>query len=473
MIPLKYLSYFNFNEFTKTIPLLILTIFLLVFSAFFSSVETAFSSVNIIRLKGYADEKKRGAKKAVYIAEKFDLTLTTVLVGNNFVNIAATTIMAYVVSLTVINPTLANLISTVLMTVIILVFGEIFPKQYAKENAEKWALKSANIMYFLIKILYPVTIIFVKLKKSLFRKSKYQSMIPFVTEDELESIIDVMEGQGVIEKDDAELIQSALSLNERTVYDIMTPRVDMIAVEVKDSIDSIKNVFFDFQFSRIPVYDTDKDHIIGILSERAFFTSLLKEEEINLHDLISEPYFVSKTTKVDDLIREMQRLKKHFAIVSDEYGGTSGIVTMEDALEELVGEIYDEYDEEETDTQMIIEYEPNKYNLSAEIELEHLFETLKLGETPDVSYSTLGGFVYQLCETLPEENDVVRYNAVYEEHDLENPVFKEYELIFTISKVENRRIREILLEVRELSNKKYKETKQTTDHNDEVDEEKL
>lgn len=460
MIPLKSLSYFNFNEFTKTIPLMILTIFLLIFSAFFSSVETAFSSVNIIRLKNYAEEKKRGAKKAVYIAEKFDLTLTTVLVGNNFVNIAATTIMAYVVSQTVINPTLANIISTFLMTIIILVFGEIFPKQFAKENAEKWALKSAGLMYFLIKMLYPVTIIFVKLKQSLFKKSKNQAIVPFVTEDELESIIDVMEGQGVIHKDDAELIQSALTLNERTVYDIMTPRVDMIAVDVNDSVDSIKNVFFDFQFSRIAVYDTDKDHIIGILSERAFFSSLLKGEKIDLYNLMTEPYFVSKTTRVDDLIREMQRLKKHFAIVSDEYGGTSGIVTMEDALEELVGEIYDEYDEDEYDTQSIIEIEPNKYTLSAELELENLFESLKLGETPDVNYSTLGGFVYQLCETLPEEGEVVHYNTVYEEHDLENPVFKEYDLKFTISRVENRRIREIILEVIEISRKKDKEIKE-------------
>jgi len=165
--------------------------------------------------------------------------------------------------------------------------------------------------------------------------------------------------------------------------------------------------------------------------------------------------------KVDDLIRELQRTKKHFAIVSDEYGGTSGIVTMEDALEELVGEIYDEYDEVETDSQAIIEKEPNVYYLSAEIELEHLFETLKLGNPPDVGYSTLGGFIYQLCETVPEEKEVVYYNTVYEENDLENPVHIEYQLKFTIAKVENRRIREVIMEVIRLD----EDSKKTEDEN--------
>lgn len=461
MVPLKFLAIFDFSKFAKMLPLMILNIILLVLSAFFSSVETAFSSVNIIRLRNYAEEKRKGAKKAVYIAEKFELTLTTVLVGNNFVNIAATTITAYIISRTILNPTIANIFSTVLMTIIILIFGEIFPKQYGKENAEKWALKSAGIMFVIIKFLYPITAIFLWIKKQIMKKKKDDEVMPFVTEDELETIIDVMEDQGVIQKDDAELIQSAITINETRVYDIMTPRVDMVAVDINDSIEDIKKVFFEHQFSRIPVYDKDKDNIIGILSERAFFTALLKGEKINIYNLLSEPYFVSENMKVDDLIRELQRTKKHFAIVSDEYGGTSGIVTMEDALEELVGEIYDEYDEVETDSQAIIEKEPNVYYLSAEIELEHLFETLKLGNPPDVGYSTLGGFIYQLCETVPEEKEVVYYNTVYEENDLENPVHIEYQLKFTIAKVENRRIREVIMEVIRLD----EDSKKTEDEN--------
>ena len=279
IIPLKFLNDFNFTEFTKMLPLIALTVVLLIFSAFFSSVETAFSSVNIIRLKNYAEEKRKGAKKAVYIAEKFDLTLTTILVGNNFVNIAATTIMAYIITETINNKTIANLFSTFLMTIVILIFGEIFPKHYGKENSETWALKSSGIMYFIIKLLYPITILFLLFKKSLFKKAD-KDPLPYVTEDELETIIDVMEDQGVIQKDDAELIQSAITLNEIRVYDIMTPRVDVVAIEINDSIEDIKKVFFEHQFSRIPVYDKDKDNIIGILSERAFFTSLLKMKKL-------------------------------------------------------------------------------------------------------------------------------------------------------------------------------------------------
>ena len=447
MDPLPSLSAFiNFNDFGTHIPLLVLLVLLIIISSFFSSAETAFSTANLIRLKNYAEDRRKGAKKAVYIVEKFDLTLTTILVGNNFVNIAATTISAFIITSMILNPTVANIVSTFLMTIIILIFGEIMPKQYAKDNAEKFALKYSGIMYAIIKGLYPITFLFLKLKNSLMKRHKKEDM-PFVTEDELESIIEVMEGQGVIDTDDAELFQNAITLNDKTVYDIMTPRVDMIAVEVNDDIEVIKQVFFEHQFSRIPVYDTDKDRIVGILSERNFFTALLKQEEIDLYKLMSAPYFVSKSTRVDDLIREMQKLKKHFAVVSDEYGGTSGIVTMEDALEELVGEIYDEYDEDEEDSQIITSIQENEYLLSSEMEIDHLFETLNLGTIPDTNYATVGGLVYELSESLPEEGDEVHYHTSYEEHDLEKPVYIEYDLVFTITKVENRRIREVKLKV--------------------------
>lgn len=457
MDPLPSLSaIFNFDNFGIHIPLLVLLILLIILSSFFSSSETAYSTANLIRLKNYAEEKRKGARKAVYIVEKFDLTLTTILVGNNFVNIAATTISAFIITSTIINPTLANIVSTFLMTIIILIFGEIIPKQYAKENAEKFALRFSGIMYALIKGLYPITFLFLKLKNSLMRKSNKEEM-PFVTEDELESIIEVMEGQGVIDTDDAELFQNAITLNDKAVYDIMTPRVDMVAVEVKDDIETIKEVFFEHQFSRIPVFDTDKDRIVGILSERNFFTALLKNEEIDLYKLMSAPYFVSKSTRVDDLIREMQKLKKHFAVVSDEYGGTSGIVTMEDALEELVGEIYDEYDDDEEDSQIIKSIQENEYLLNSEMEIDFLFETLNLGTIPDTSYATVGGLVYELCEALPEEGDEVHYHTSYEEHDLEKPVYIEYDLVFTITKVESRRIREVKLKVNLLNSHDIKD----------------
>jgi len=460
LVPLErnysFLIKFDFHNLGKFLPLFILLIFLLMCSAFFSASETAYSSVNIIRLKNYADEKKRGAKKAVYIAEKFDLTLTTLLVGNNLVNISATTIAAYIFSQTILNPTIANIMTTVVMTIIILTFGEIIPKNYSKDNAEKLALRFSGILFFVIKLLYPLTWIFIKLKKIFIKGADF---VPYVTENELESIIDVMENEGVIEKDNAELLQSAINLSGRTVYEIMTPRVDIVAVEVNDDIESIKQTYFDNKYSRIPVYEVDKDNIIGILYERDFLTAYINNSDhkkINIRSLMSKPYYVSETTRVDDLIREMQRMKKHFAIVSDEYGGTSGIVTMEDALEELVGEIYDESDEydETDDPEKFIELEENKYLISAEMEVEYLFDKLKLGKEPDTRYSSVGGFVYELCSELPYEGMQQVYHTVYEEEDIENPVHIEYDVIFTIDKVTNRRIKSIIVEVKKVEPEK-------------------
>lgn len=443
----------NLNFITENwilnVILLILMIFLLAASAFFSSTETAFSSVNLIRLRNYMEEKKKGAKKAVYIADKFDVTLTTILIGNNFVNISATTIGAFILGKTILNPTVANIVNTFVMTIIVLIFGEILPKTYGKENSEKVALRSAGAMYVIIKLLWPISWLFIKLNNRIKRNKKEATENPYVTEAELESIIDVMEDEGVIEEEDADLIQNAINLNDRTVFDIMTPRVDVVAIDINDSVETIKQFFFDNQFSRMPVYRDDKDHMIGILSERDFFTAILKNETVDLSKIISEPYYVSKKTKVNDLIKDMQRTKKHLAIVSDEYGGTSGIVTMEDALEELVGEIYDEYDE--VADLIISQIDDNRYSLSANMELEELFEKLKLGETPISNYSTVGGFVYELCEDLPIEGKVIHYTSVYEEIDMENPVEIKYDLEFTVKKVENRRIRSVELKITRIS----------------------
>lgn len=455
MVPLEgyaqVLSIFT-NNITVDIILILLLLFLLIGSAFFSSTETAFSSINIIRLKNYLEEKRKGARKAVYIAEKFDLTLTTLLIGNNFVNIFATTIAAFIFSKLIVNPTLANIANTFIMTVIVLIFGEIIPKSFGKDNPEKVALKHAGVMFFLIKLLYPLSWIFLQINRIVKISDNNRTNNPYVTEEELESIIDVMENEGVIDEDNADLIQSALNLNLKTVYDIMTPRVDVVAIDINDSIDVIKETFFTNQFSRIPVYQEDKDNMIGILSERDFFTALIKNDnknDIKIQNLITKPYFVSKTTKVDDLIKEMQLLKKHFAIVSDEYGGTSGIVTMEDALEELVGEIYDEYDEVED--QDIVKIDDSKYLVSTEMDLDELFDVLNLGEAPMTKYSSVGGFVYELCEGLPIEGKSIHISSLYENYDLENPITINYDLEFVIKKVENRRIRSIELIIKEIN----------------------
>ena len=438
------------DEMLKYVPLLIALIILLMFSAFFSCCETALSTSNIIRLKGYVEEKRRGAKKALYLAEKFDTTLITLLVGNNIVNIGATTIAAYILSQLIANPSIYNIVNTFGMTIIVLIFGEITPKSLAKENPEKIVLKFSGLLFLIHKILWPFSWFFYKLRKIMIKKSN--KVAPQVTEEELESIIETMEDEGVIENDNAELMQNALNINDTTVYEIMTPRVDVVAVDINEDIESIKNVFLEYKYSRIPVIDKDKDNMIGILRERDFFTAYIMKDKVpvNLKKIISSPYYVSKTTKVDDLIKEMQDVKKHFAIVLDEYGGTSGIVTMEDALEELVGEIYDEYDDEPELDFQIKQISDNKYQLNPELGIEDLFDELDLGRAPETSYPTVGGLVYELSEEPPYKGKVVKYNTIFDNNDLDNPIVKHYELNFHVDRVIKRRIKSLILEIKEV-----------------------
>ena len=310
------------------------------------------------------------------------------------------------------------------------------------------------------------------LRKRMVKKN--EEITPTVTESELESIIDTMEEEGVIDSDDADLMQSVLDISERTIYDIMVPRVDIVGVEVEMTVAQIRDIFFENKYSRLPVYRDDKDHIIGILSERDFFTFLLKNKtnaKFNILELITRPLYVSKTMKVDDLIRRMQIEKKHFAIVSDEYGGTSGIVTMEDALEEIVGEIYDEHDESDDNTD-IIKIDENVYEVEADVPLDDLYEILELGKAPESSYTNVGGFLYSLAEKIPTEGEVLLWHTtVLSESEDELIEEKKYELQFTILEVKERRIIKAKLEVIEIEDKeetKESEEDETVEENEEL-----
>lgn len=441
----------NQIEWKIIIPLVIVLVVLIGFSAFFSSCETAFSSVSILRLKSLSDEKKPGARKALYLAERYDALLTTILVGNNLVNIGATTIAAFVFTQLITNPTLSSILNTIIMTIIILIFGEITPKSAAKESAEKVALRFSGILFVVHKILWPIAFVFYKLKKAFIKKSTGEQS-PQVTEEELETIIETMEDEGVIENNGAELMQNALNINDKTAYEIMTPRVDVVAIKVDEPIEDIKKIFFEYQYSRMPVYDKDKDNIIGILRERDFFTAYINTNgnNVNIRSIMDKPYFVAESTKVDDLIKDMQTLKKHFAVVCDEYGGTSGIVTLEDALEELVGEIYDESDDIPEQDFQLKETSENKYLVNPEMDLQDLFDELNLGDAPESKYRNVGGFVYELCEEPPYKGKVVTYHVTIEDDtDFDKPVTKEIDLIFTIERVAKRRIRLLFLQLRE------------------------
>lgn len=429
---------------------------LIMFSAFFSASETAFTKANILRLKSYADEKRKGARRAIYVAEHSDKALSTILVGNNLVNIASTTICAYLFSKFITNPTLSNLLNTVIMTIIILTFGEILPKSISKVNPDKIAMQFSGFLYVLMKIFTPITIVFGGLQKLATRKQKNDA--PTVTEDELESIIDQMNEEGVIDSSEANILQGAIDIKSMTVYDIMTPRVDMVAISVDDTLETIKQLFIEHQYSRMPVYENDKDNIIGVLNQKDFMLKLLKNQEIVLKEIMTEPCFVTETMKVDDVIRLMQKEKKHLLIVLDEYGGTSGIVSMEDAIEEVVGEIYDEHDDEEPSKTLITKIAENKYAIDPDVSVEDLYDFLEIEHLPETNYSSVGGMIYELSETLPEigmQYTVTAVDDILNEHN--DYVQTITTLNFTISKVDERRIVELELEVVRSSENNKKE----------------
>jgi len=410
--------------------------------------ETVFSSVNIIRLKNFIEDGKKGSKKALWITDNFDLTISTILVGNNLANIALATVSVSVFSdIFTNNPALINVMNTFVMTTIILIFGEIVPKSFAKNNAEKLALLISGLLYWIIKLLKPVTWIFIKIKQLIVRDSGEPTLS--VTEDELETIIDTMEEEGSIDEDSAEMLQSVLDLNDKQVYEIMTPRVSMISIDINQDLESIKELFFEHQYSRLPVFDKSRDNVVGILHERDLFTSIIKGVKVDIKSLMKIPMFVSKSMKVDTLIETLQRDKTHIAIVSGEYGGTSGIVTMEDALEELVGEIYDEHDEVEGD--FIQPIKDNKYGVNAEIDLDDLFDELGLGNPPVSHYTNLGSWLYEIFEDIPELDEAYSYiqEVTNYDHEDEQPI--RFLLKFVVKDIKGRRISYVHLSIEEIT----------------------
>lgn len=418
-------------------------IVLIMLSAFFSSSETAFSSVNAIRIKNYAEEKVKGSRRAQYVIDNFDKALVCLLVGNNLVNIASTTLCAYLFTKFIVNMTVANLLNTLVMTIVVLIFGEILPKAYAKHNPEKFVLKISGVVYVFMKVIFVIAAPFYGLQKLALKKhSKHTE--PTVTEDELESIVDTMEEEGVIDTENAEMLQGVLDISEQTVYEIMIPRVDMVAVPKDITAEELKQNFIENQYSRLPVYGNDKDDIIGILNQKDFITSEYQHKKFDIEKLMTEPLKVSKNMKVDELIKEMRVSKKHLAIVIDEYGGTSGIVTMEDALEEIFGEIYDEQDDDEIEP--IKKLGENKYQVSAEISVEELYEYLEIEHLPEESYPNVGVMVYSLLEHVPQVGDktsIIAIDEVLDEHN--NYVATKTELSFKVLACDDDRITQLEL----------------------------
>lgn len=380
-------------------------ILLIIMSAFFSATETAFSSVNKIRLKHEASNGNKKAARALKIAENFDKTLTTILVGNNIVNILSTSLG------TVICTELFDAkgvgIATAAMTVLILIFGEIMPKSLAKENAEKFALSFGGLLNVFIVVLTPVTFIFRGLKNLVSKLFKSGSDAPSVTEDELKYIIDEIEEEGVLEEQESDLVRSALEFDDKNVSEVLIPRVRITAVEKNDSLEHIRELFFTEQYSRMPVYEKNIDNIIGFIHERDFFKLTVSDEHADgIESIIHEVIYITEFQTVSEVLARMQKEKIHMAIIKDQYGGTYGMVTMEDLIEELLGEIYDETDEED---HSFIKISDNEYDAAADFNLREFEEKLGLPEDTIKSESyTLGGWALELFGRIPQAGDEVK-----------------------------------------------------------------
>lgn len=383
----------------------IITIILLIAaSAFFSATETAFSSLNKIRLKNYVNTGDKRAQRALKIANDFDRAISTILIGNNIVNIASASIGT--ILFTTIFGASGVGISTVVMTVVVLIFGEVLPKSIAKENPEKFALTVSGIIEFLMVILYPFTWVLKKIKQIFTSRIKTQSH-PTVTEQELKYIIEEIEDEGVLDEHESELMQSALDFNDITVSEILTPRVDVVAVELNEDPEVIKNIIFNEGYSRLPVYDKTIDNIVGVLNEKDFIKAYLYNKDVNIESLMQKTIYVPPKKLIAELLKEIQREKMHLAIVTDQYGGTLGIISLEDIIEELVGEIWDECDEVITN---IVPISDGIYRVNADMNVYDLFGFLKIDESKyDGQSQSVSAWVLDMFKKIPENNDSFIY----------------------------------------------------------------
>ncbi|MGN0619363.1 MAG: hemolysin family protein [Ruminiclostridium sp.] len=384
---------------------LIFIIVLIFMSAFFSAAETAYTSANRIRLKSKADEGKRSAKRALDIISGFDKTLTTILVGNNIVNIL-TSSLATVMCIAAFGAENGSLISTAAVTIIVLIFGEILPKTLSKAHAESFACAISGIMRFLIVIFTPISAFFLLLQRlatKLFCKKKEVSM----TEQELMHIIDEIEDEGVLEEQESDLVRSALVFDETLVSEILTPRVNVVAVEINSDIEKLKELFLTEEYSRIPVYEKTIDHIIGVITQKDFFEKLVRGESFYLRDILQDTLHIPSLLKISDVLKQMQRCKIHLAVVVDQYGGTEGIVTLEDILEELVGEIWDESDEVKAPVTFKSETVFETRGDVPKNDFNRYFESRDKSYRIDSDCNTVGGWIFELFGRIPEENESV------------------------------------------------------------------
>ncbi len=385
---------------------IVLIIILILCSAFFSATETSLSTVNKIRLKNMADNGSRAAARTLRVLTKYDKALTTILIGNNIVNIACSSI-ATIIAINLVGEQYGSLVSTIVTTLVVLTFGEIMPKSIAKDFAEPFAMFCSGIISFLMVVFTPFSAFFILLKKGvskLFRRKESVSM----TEEELKVIIDEIEDEGVLETQESDLVRSALEFDEITVDEIITPRVRITAVEIGENISEVRRKFLQEEYSRMPVYERTLDNIVGIITEKEFFKQYEKGGDFTISSIMQETLYLPQMQKLSEVFRTMQKQKCHMSVVLDQHGGTLGIVTMEDILEELVGEIWDESDEVKSPVTVV---GSNTFEVYGDVSLNSLRRFLAARDIPaelESEAHTVAGWVLGLFGSIPKNGDTAQ-----------------------------------------------------------------
>lgn len=383
---------------------LIIIIVCIVMSAYFSATETAFSSLNKIRIKNMAEKGNKKAALVMKLSESYDSLLSTILIGNNIVNILSAS-LATVLFVKILGDEAGTSVSTAVTTVIVLIFGEVSPKSIAKESPEKFAMFSAPLLRVLVFLLTPFNFLFKQWKKflSLIIKSEEDGGI---TEEELLSIVEEAEEDGGINEQESMIIQNAIDFTEQEAIDVLTPRIDITGVSTTATKEEIAKIFTETAYSRLPMYEETLDHIIGIIYHKDFYNYVYNTDK-DISEIVKPVIFIPKSKKIGVLLKELQQKKSHIEVVLDEYGGTVGIITLEDILEELVGEIWDEHDEVSQDIEVKSEKE---CLVSGNANLEKVFEVLNLeSDEEHIKALTVNGWLMDILGRVPKENDSITY----------------------------------------------------------------
>lgn len=407
----------------------IFLIVLVALSAFFSGSETALTSVNKIRLKSLEENGDKKAAQTLRVAENYERMISTVLIGNNIVNIASAS-LATVIFTVLLGADKGAAVSTVVMTIVVLIFGEVLPKNYAKNNADSLAMVVSGPISFLMTVFKPLSAALSALSGLMSRLTGGEDDKPSVTEEELKYIVESIEEEGVLEENESDLVQSALEFDEIEVQEIVTPRVDMVTLDVEDSWEKILELAKTSKVSRIPVYEGSIDNIIGLVHVRDILEDEISNSEHDIRSLLSQCLFVHKTMNLSGLLEKLRKEKMPLAIVTDDYGGTMGLVTIEDVVEELVGEIWDEYDDFEEE---LVKKDDHTYEVSGDYNIYDLMDELdEDNRSFESDYNTVSGWILEQLEHIP----TVGEQLVYEDR-----------MRVTVTEMDDQRITKVKIEL--------------------------